>query len=76
MQFDDQGLLNTDPRSIAIAINQNNPGQYINLFPTDVQGLSFSRTPQQVGSHASCLLSCFSQICTFRLSMLHQDQVH
>ncbi|KAK9862594.1 hypothetical protein WJX84_000232 [Apatococcus fuscideae] len=47
-QFDDQGLLNTDPRSIAIAINQPNPGQYINLFPTDVHGITFSRTPQQV----------------------------
>ena len=41
-QFDDQGLVNTDPRNIAV------PSQYINLIPTDVQGLTFSRTPAQV----------------------------
>ncbi|KAK9837750.1 hypothetical protein WJX74_004245 [Apatococcus lobatus] len=41
-QFDDQGLVNTDPRNIAV------PAQYINLIPTDVQGLTFSRTPAQV----------------------------
>ncbi|KAK9839115.1 hypothetical protein WJX74_009810 [Apatococcus lobatus] len=47
-QFDDQGLLNTDPRFIAIAVNQTNTSQYINNIPTDVQGLTFSRTPQMI----------------------------
>lgn len=39
---DDQGLLNTDPRFIAV------PSGYVNLVPTDIRGLTFSRTPQQV----------------------------
>ena len=34
--------MNTDPRTIAV------PDSFINLFPTDVRGLSFSRTPQQL----------------------------
>ncbi|KAK9838781.1 hypothetical protein WJX74_003291 [Apatococcus lobatus] len=38
-QIDDQGLLNKDPRFIAI------PGSYVNNIPTDIRGLSFSRTP-------------------------------
>ncbi|KAL3144311.1 hypothetical protein ABBQ32_14189 [Trebouxia sp. C0010 RCD-2024] len=41
-QSDDQGLVNSDPRTIAV------PDSFINLFPTDVRGLSFSRTPQQL----------------------------
>lgn len=40
-QFDDQGLVNTDPRNIAV------PASYINLIPTDIQGITFSRTPAQ-----------------------------
>ena len=39
---DDQGLLNTDPRFIAV------PDGYINLIPTDIRGLTLNRTPQQV----------------------------
>lgn len=42
VQIDDQGLQNTDPRYIAV------PADYINIIPTDVRGLTFSRTPQQV----------------------------
>ena len=45
LQFDDQGLLNTDPRTIAV------PESYINNIPTDIRGVSFSRTPAMV-----CLL--------------------
>ncbi|CAL8468921.1 g8462 [Coccomyxa elongata] len=41
-QLDDQGLVNTDPRTIAV------PLYYPNMIPTDVRGLTFSRTPQQV----------------------------
>jgi hypothetical protein len=39
-QVDDQGLVNTDPRNIAV------PNTWVNLIPTDVRGLTFSRTPQ------------------------------
>ena len=42
LQSDDQGLVNTDPRTIAV------PDTFINNIPTDVRGLSFSRTPQQL----------------------------
>lgn len=38
----DQGLVNTDPRTIAVPYN------FINLIPTDVQGLTLDRTPQQI----------------------------
>lgn len=40
LQIDDQGLVNTDPRYIAV------PNTWVN--PTDVRGLTFSRTPQMV----------------------------
>ena len=40
LQFDDQGIVNTDARTIAV------PDSYINMIPTDVRGLTFSRTPQ------------------------------
>lgn len=40
VQIDDQGLTNTDPKYIAV------PDQYVNMIPTDVRGLTFSRTPQ------------------------------
>ena len=40
LQFDDQGIVNTDPRNIAV------PDSYVNIIPTDVRGLTFSRTPQ------------------------------
>lgn len=43
MQSDDQGLVNTDPRTIAV------PDGFVNMIPTDVRGLTFSRTPQMVG---------------------------
>ena len=42
MQLDDQGLVNTDPRNIV------DYDGFPNLFPTDIRGISFSRTPQQV----------------------------
>lgn len=38
-QIDDQGLLNKDPRFITV------PGSFVNNIPTDIRGLSFSRTP-------------------------------
>ncbi|KAL0047027.1 hypothetical protein WJX82_004476 [Trebouxia sp. C0006] len=38
-QIDDQGLLNKDPRFIAV------PGSFVNNIPTDIRGLSFARTP-------------------------------
>ncbi|EIE26937.1 hypothetical protein COCSUDRAFT_59435 [Coccomyxa subellipsoidea C-169] len=41
-QIDDQGLQNTDPRYIAV------PANYINIIPTDIRGLTFSRSPEQV----------------------------
>ena len=42
LQIDDQGLVNTDPRYIAV------PNTWVNLIPTDIRGLTFSRTPQMV----------------------------
>jgi len=42
LQFDDQGLVNSDPRNIAV------PDTFINNIPTDIRGLTFSRTPQQL----------------------------
>lgn len=47
MQVDDQGLVNTDPRYIAV------PNAWVNLIPTNVNGLTFSRTPQMVRAHSS-----------------------
>jgi hypothetical protein len=41
-QNTDQGLVNTDPRYIAV------PDQGINLIPTDARGLTLNRSPQQV----------------------------
>ena len=41
-QLDDQGLFNTDPRAIAV------PASFVNFVPTDIQGITFGRTPQQV----------------------------
>ncbi len=42
LQSDDQGLVNSDPRNIAV------PDTFINNIPTDIRGLTFSRTPQQL----------------------------
>ena len=42
VQVDDQGLVNTDPRNIAV------PNTWVNLIPTDLRGLTYSRTPQMV----------------------------
>ena len=39
--FTDQGIVNTDPRNIAV------PASFINLIPTDVRGLTLNRSPQQ-----------------------------
>jgi len=44
LQIDDQGLVNTDPRFIAV------PNTWVNPIPTDVRGLTFSRTPQMVST--------------------------
>jgi len=41
-QLDDQGLVQADPRNIAV------PDQFPNMVPTDIRGLTFSRTPQMV----------------------------
>ena len=41
-QLDDQGLVNADPRNIAV------PDGFVNMIPTDIRGITFSRTPQQV----------------------------
>jgi hypothetical protein len=43
MQETDQGLYNFNPNFIRV------PTGNINLVPTDLRGLTFSRTPQQVG---------------------------
>lgn len=40
VQFNDQGIVNTDARTIAV------PDSYVNIIPTDVRGITFSRTPQ------------------------------
>lgn len=42
VQIDDQGIVNTDSRTIAV------PHDYANFIPTDIRGLTFARTPQQV----------------------------
>lgn len=42
LQFFDQGLVNSDPRFLAV------PAEFLNTVPTDVRGLTFSRSPQQV----------------------------
>ena len=52
-----QGLTNDDPRFIAV------PDGYINLIPTDVRGLTFNRSPQQVGrsfTPENCPMQSFS----------------
>ena len=73
LQIDDQGLLNTDPRNIAIVSAQANVTQYINNFPTDVQGISFSRTPAQVTDFSESWLhkSLASVRCFFEQMMLY-----
>ena len=43
-QLDDQGLVNADPRNIAV------PDGFVNMIPTDIRGITFARTPQQVRS--------------------------
>ncbi|KAK9825652.1 hypothetical protein WJX81_005526 [Elliptochloris bilobata] len=39
-QLDDQGLVNADSRNIAV------PDGFVNMIPTNIRGLTFSRTPQ------------------------------
>lgn len=41
-QETDQPLVNSNPNFIAV------PTRNMNLVPTDIRGLTFSRTPQQV----------------------------
>ena len=57
MQVDDQGLVNTDPRYIAV------PNAWVNLIPTNVNGLTFSRTPQMVRAYSSAIAlpPCWTQ---------------
>lgn len=40
-QFDDQGIVNSDSRTIAV------PHDYANFIPTDIRGTTFARTPAQ-----------------------------
>ena len=49
MQFDDQGLVNTDPRFIAV------PDGFINLIMTDVHGITFNLSPKMVSRRLSRL---------------------
>ena len=42
VQFDDQGIVNSDSRTIAV------PHDYANFIPTDIRGTTFARTPAQV----------------------------
>lgn len=42
VQFDDQGIVNSDSRTIAV------PHDYANYIPTDIRGTTFARTPAQV----------------------------
>ena len=49
LQIDDQGLVNTDPRYIAV------PNAWVNLIPTDLRGLTYSRTPEMVSAFMTCL---------------------
>ena len=50
LQFDDQGLVNTDPRTIAL------PDGFFNSMPTDIHGITFNRTPKMV--RLWCSRSC------------------
>ena len=44
LQFDDQGIVNSDSRTIAV------PHDYANFIPTDIRGTTFARTPAQVST--------------------------
>lgn len=52
VQLDDQGLVQADPRNIAV------PDGFVNMIPTDIRGLTFSRTPQMVCSLHPCAIPC------------------
>ncbi len=56
LQIDDQGLVNTDPRYIAV------PNTWVNLIPTDIRGLTFSRTPQMVSTPPTRLIHHVTQL--------------
>ena len=67
-QLDDQGLIQDDSRFIAV------PDGFINLFPTDIQGISFSRVPQMVSPctfECSCTLDV--KMCPIKLQKKNQD---
>ncbi len=55
VQFDDQGIVNSDSRTIAV------PHDYANYIPTDIRGLTFARTPAQVipTMMPMCVTACF-----------------
>ena len=61
LQMDDQGLVNTDPRNIAV------PNTWVNLIPTDVRGLTFSRTPQMVRALSSFMYPVLVGLCSLSL---------
>ena len=69
MQFDDQGLINTDPRFIAV------PDGFINLIPTDIRGLTFNRSPQMVraGTIAAAKVYAICSMCCMREPRLQLD---
>lgn len=62
--MDDQGLVNTDPRNIAV------PNTWVNLVPTDIRGLTFSRTPQMVSCFCVYVLN-FGMRLTVQLLLHH-----
>jgi hypothetical protein len=64
LQETDQGLLNGNPNFIAV------PTKNINLVPTDIRGLTFSRTPQQVGQRGTAGLYA---PCRCHSCITHQD---
>jgi len=56
-QLDDQGLVQADPRNIAVQ------DQFPNMIPTDIRGLTFSRTPQMVRRSLLHAQPCGRALC-------------
>ena len=59
VQFDDQGIVNSDSRTIAV------PHDYANFIPTDIRGTTFARTPAQVQFCKQVLTFGSAESCTF-----------